>query len=183
MQPAIFLDRDGVIIENRLDYVRNWEQAKILPGALASLARISKSSYKLVIVTNQAGIGRGLISRQTVDEINEKLVEQIEQAGGRIHGIYVCPHSPDDGCDCRKPQPGMIWQAARELDIDLKNSILVGDNLSDLQAGRAAGIGRLVLVRTGLGNAFAGRLVEAGFWDVKVFDDLEQAVSSLVKEP
>jgi len=179
MQPAIFLDRDGVILENRLDYIRNWEQAIILPGALASLARISKSSYKLVIITNQAGVGRGLISREIVDEINEKLIEKVEQAGGRIDGIYVCPHSPDDGCDCRKPRPGMIWQAARELDIDLKNSILVGDNLSDLQAGRAAAVGRLVLVRTGLGDVFAGALVEAGFVEVDVFDDREQALSSL----
>jgi D-glycero-D-manno-heptose 1,7-bisphosphate phosphatase len=180
MHPAIFLDRDGVIIENRPDYVQTWEDVKFISGALPALARIKDTSFKIVIVTNQAGIGRGIISRMVAEDINARLIHEIRQANGRIDGLYFCPHKPEDGCSCRKPQQGLILQAAEDLIIDLRRSIMIGDNLSDVQAGQAAGIEQLVLVRTGLGKEFAQGLEKAGFAFVPVYDSLADALANLV---
>jgi D-glycero-D-manno-heptose 1,7-bisphosphate phosphatase len=151
VEPAIFLDRDGVLIENRPSYVRSWEDVHIFHHALVALARISSAPYKIVLVTNQSAVGRGLISLQVAWGINKRLVSVIEGAGGRIDGVFMCPHAPQDQCACRKPKPGLLIQAARELSIDLSRSFLIGDAISDLQAGQAAGINKTVLVRTGLG--------------------------------
>ncbi len=152
MFPAIFLDRDGVIIENRSDYVRSWEDVAFIPGALAALAKASISKYRIIIVTNQSAIGRGIISYQAAEEINQRLIQVISNAGGRVDGVFMCPHAPDENCFCRKPQPGLILQAAEALDLDLSHSTLIGDALSDIQAGQAAGVCQRILVRTGLGS-------------------------------
>jgi D-glycero-D-manno-heptose 1,7-bisphosphate phosphatase len=152
MFPAIFLDRDGVIIENRSDYVHSWEDVAFIPGALAALAKASTSKYKIIIVTNQSAIGRGIIPYQTADEINRRVVEVIENAGGRVDGIFMCPHAPEENCSCRKPQPGLLLQAAQALNLDLSRSMLIGDALSDIQAGQAAGVSHTIMVRTGRGD-------------------------------
>lgn len=179
MQPAIFIDRDGVIIENRALYVRTWDDVEIFPQALAALALPALARYRVVIVTNQAGIGKGLIPLETAHEINRRLVEIIRRAGGRVDGVYMCPHAPGDGCACRKPQPGLILQAAGELDLDLGQSILIGDALSDVQAGHAAGIPTTILVRTGRG-AEQERLIDPRMApQVKIFDSLHHALTSL----
>lgn len=150
--PAIFLDRDGVIIKNRADYVRSWDDVDIFPQALEALARLKQWPGKIVIVTNQSVVGRGLISLQDAQDINRYLLREIETAGGRIDAVYMCPHAPDDNCACRKPRPGMLNQAAKDLHIDLKQSIMIGDALTDLAAGRAAGVREVALVRTGHGE-------------------------------
>jgi histidinol-phosphate phosphatase family protein len=180
MVPAIFLDRDGVIIEHRPNYVRSWADVEFIPGIFPALARLATTGYQNVIITNQAGIGRGLFTRKTVDEINCRIGQEIIRANGRIDGIYTCPHLPEDCCACRKPRPGLILQAAEELDLDLANSILIGDNLSDIQAGQAAGVGQVVLVRTGLGARFAQNLTEGQVQEIKIYDDLAQALERLV---
>ena len=112
MFPAIFLDRDGVIIENVPAYVRSWADVSIFPQAVQALVRLNHSPYKIVIVTNQAGIGKGLFSQAEAESINQRLIGEIERAGGRIDGVFMCPHTPNDGCDCRKPKPGLFMQAA-----------------------------------------------------------------------
>ena len=109
---AIFLDRDGVLIENRSEYVREWSHVKILPGALEALSRLQ--DYKIIIVTNQSAVGRGLISLEIAHEINNQLIEVIKENKGRIDGIFMCPHTPDDQCSCRKTKPGLLLQAAKE---------------------------------------------------------------------
>jgi D-glycero-D-manno-heptose 1,7-bisphosphate phosphatase len=180
MYPAIFLDRDGVIIENRPDYVRSWQDVFIYPQALSALARISSSPYKIILVTNQSAIGRGIISFQTGAEINDRLVNEIRAAGGRIDGVFMCPHAPEDGCDCRKPRPGLFYQAAQALSLDLKNSVMIGDALTDLLAASSAGIQRVILVRTGRG-AEQERLPEAGQIEpLLVSDSLSDALSELI---
>jgi D-glycero-D-manno-heptose 1,7-bisphosphate phosphatase len=181
MQPALFLDRDGVIIENRPDYVRGWQDVEIYPQALAALAALKASPYRIVIVTNQSGVGRGLIPLQTAEEINRKLVQAIEAAGGRLDAVFMCPHAPADHCPCRKPKPGLLLEAAHRLSLDLSPSIVVGDALTDVIAGRAAGISRSVLVRTGRG-AEQARLPEfAGLAPVPLYDTLADALSALLK--
>jgi D-glycero-D-manno-heptose 1,7-bisphosphate phosphatase len=151
MRPTIFLDRDGVIIENRPNYVRDWAEVEFIPGVLDALAALAGSEFAIVIVTNQAGIGKGLIARAVADSINQKIRDAIVQAGGRVDGIYVCPHTDADQCACRKPKPGLLLQAARELSLDLARSWMVGDALTDLQAGQAAGV-QTVLVLSGRGS-------------------------------
>lgn len=153
MFPAVFLDRDGVIIENRDAYVRTWADVAFIPGALAALAKFSLMPYKIIIVTNQSAVGRGIILRATADEINRRVVEEIEKFGGRVDGVFICPHAPQDNCNCRKPLPGLIFQAAEVHKIDLNHSVMVGDAISDLLAGQNAGIRRTYLVKTGRGAA------------------------------
>jgi len=152
MNPAIYLDRDGVIIENRTDYVRDWSQVYIFPQALRGLSLLCQTPFKIIIVTNQSAVGRGLISLDTALDINQRLVEQIEQTGSRIDGVFMCPHSPENGCLCRKPAPGLLLDAAQALSVDLERSYLVGDAVTDLLAGEAAGIRQTVLVKTGRGS-------------------------------
>lgn len=176
-QPAVFLDRDGVIIENRARYVRAWADVAFLPGALAALATLSRAPLAVVIVTNQSAVGRGLLSESEAEAINAGLLAAIRAAGGRVDAVYLCPHTDADGCDCRKPAPGLLRRAAAELDLDLPRSVLIGDALSDLAAGRAAGVGRVALVRTGRGaeqeHLAAGQRLD-------VFDNLADALAALL---
>jgi D-glycero-D-manno-heptose 1,7-bisphosphate phosphatase len=151
MFPAIFLDRDGVIIENRANYVRSWSDVVFFPHALEALSEASRSPYKFVIVTNQSAVGRGILPYSLALDLNQGVVDEIVQHGGRIDGAYICPHSPHDGCECRKPKPGLLLQAAAELSIDLKQSIMIGDALTDIQAGQSAGVYQTVLLMTGRG--------------------------------
>lgn len=181
MFPAIFLDRDGVIIENRPQYVRHWGDVQIFPEALAALARLKDSPYKIVIVTNQAGIGRGLIPICVAEEINRRLREEAEKAGGRIDAVYVCPHRPDEGCSCRKPLPGLILQAAQELNIDLSRSVMIGDALTDLEAGFAAKVGQVALVQTGLGQETLHSPKILDLAHFSIYADLAQALEDLTQ--
>ena len=155
LRRAAFIDRDGVINEER-NYDHRIEDFVLLPGAIAGLRLLQEAGFALVVVTNQAGIGRGLYTVDDYRRLEEHMVERLGESGIRLDGIYFCPHHPTKGigdfkldCDCRKPAPGMLLRAARELGLDLSRSVLVGDKVSDLQAGRAAGLARCVLVRSG----------------------------------
>ncbi len=164
-RPAIFLDRDGVINENRDDYVKSWEEVFFLAGIFPALQRLQQSAYRVVLVTNQSAVGRGIITAQQALAVNRRVVETIEAWGGRIDASYLCQHQPDDGCDCRKPAPGMLLQAARDLNLDLARSYLIGDAMSDLQAAKAAGVqGILVLTGRGLQELRRSAATDALRW-------------------
>lgn len=179
MQPAIFLDRDGVIIENRPEYVRSWDDVFIFPQALTALAKARELPYKIVIITNQSTIGRGSVTKTVADEINRRLLAEIERTGGRIDGVFICPHRPEDECPCRKPKPGLLYQAAQELSLDLARSFLIGDALSDLQAGIAAGIHNIALVRTGRGE-FQARIPDINTMNsFPIYENLLEAISAI----
>jgi D-glycero-D-manno-heptose 1,7-bisphosphate phosphatase len=147
---AIFLDRDGVICENRVDHVKSWDEFRFLPGAKASLAALSKLGLPLIVITNQAIIGRGMVPARMVDDIHRLMVAEVEASGGRIDRVVYCPHRPEDQCACRKPEPGMLLQVAGEMGVDLSQSYLVGDAASDLLTGQCVGC-QLFLVLTGRG--------------------------------
>jgi D-glycero-D-manno-heptose 1,7-bisphosphate phosphatase len=180
MFPAVFLDRDGVLIENRSEYVREWSQVFIYPKTYLSLFRLHKAGYKIVIVTNQSAVGRGLLSIHTAEEINHRLVDLICENDGHVDRVYLCPHDPGDGCDCRKPKPGMILQAARELDLDLNRSWMIGDAWSDLLAAHAAGMQKLILVKTGRGNDQLLEPQPVVLHELQIADDLAGAVDILL---
>ncbi|MCB0164433.1 MAG: HAD family hydrolase [Anaerolineae bacterium] len=147
---AIFLDRDGVICENRSDYVKSWREFKFLPGAKQSLAALRYLGLPIIVVTNQSAIGQGLVPASVVENIHQRMIAEIQAYGGQISHVYCCPHHPQEGCDCRKPQPGMLLQAARELGVDLSRSYMVGDAMTDLRAGQQAGC-HPIMVLTGRG--------------------------------
>jgi len=152
---AAFIDRDGVLNEERA-FVHRIEDFAFVPGAIDALRMLKTAGYLLVVVTNQSGIARGLYSETDYLALTEHIRERLEAEGISLDAIEYCPHLPDAPlsqyrleCDCRKPKPGMLIRAIRALDIEPKASFIVGDRLSDIEAGRAAGIGRCFLVRTG----------------------------------
>jgi D-glycero-D-manno-heptose 1,7-bisphosphate phosphatase len=181
MYPALLLDRDGVIIENCSNYVRSWSDVEIFPQALRGLSLIKNSPYKIVIVTNQSAVGRGLVELSEVHRINDRLIRAIQIAGGRVDGVFICPHTPQDNCDCRKPRPGLVLQAARALTLDLSRSIMIGDAVTDLQAGAAAGITNLALVLTGRGADQAAHLPIGHLGSYSIFDTLSDALKTLIQ--
>ncbi|HNB52773.1 MAG TPA: HAD-IIIA family hydrolase [Anaerolineales bacterium] len=183
MRPAIFLDRDGVIIENCPNYVRSLDDVQIFEQAVVALAKIRTSPFAIIVVTNQSAVGRGIISIEQAHSINTHVVQAIVQAGGRIDRVYMCPHVPGDDCNCRKPRPGMLLQASKELSIDLAHSIMIGDAFSDLLAGQAAGVGKLALVRTGRGAVQEQKPVPAELEGYAVYDALADAFEHLVVPP
>jgi D-glycero-D-manno-heptose 1,7-bisphosphate phosphatase len=180
MYPAIFLDRDGVLIENRSDYVRDWSQVKIIPEAIRVLSLSPLKRYKIVIVTNQSAVGRGLILPESALEINHRLVNLIHHHGGQVDGIYMCPHKPDDNCLCRKPKPGLLLQAARELSLDLQRSWMIGDAWSDVQAGQKAGVRHTIILRTGRGTEQLSQPWPEDIADHLIFDNLPMAFDAIV---
>lgn len=179
LSPAVFIDRDGVIIENRADYVKSWDEVTFYPKSLSALASIRARPYKIVIVTNQAGIAKGLIPLDVAETINRQLTGIIEAQGGRVDAIYMCPHRFEDGCACRKPKPGLLLQASSELGIDLSQSIMIGDALSDLQAGKAAGVAHNILVLTGRGKDQVLLPQAEELKPFQVCADLEEAFSKV----
>lgn len=151
-----FLDRDGVINVDT-GYVHRWDDFRFLEGAIEAMQHLSKRNIGMVIVTNQAGIARGLYSEKQYVELRGRMLAHLEAVGVSLMGVYHCPHHIDGvvpafaiNCDCRKPKPGMLLRAARELSIDLDTSFLIGDQLTDIQAAHAAGVKEAYLIQTSL---------------------------------
>lgn len=137
---AVFLDRDGVINVERKDYVKCWEEFVWLEGAKEALAELARTDFKIIIITNQAGIGKGLIPLCVLDDIHARMKREIESGGGRIDAIYVCPHRSDEGCLCRKPRPGLVIKARDEMGINLKDSFFIGDTPTEVEMARGLGL-------------------------------------------
>lgn len=150
----IILDRDGVINQDSAQFIKSPEEWRPIPGSLEAIARLEEAGYRVVIATNQSGVGRGLFDMDTLNAINDKMIRMVGQAGGRIDAIFFCPHAADSTCNCRKPKPGLFHQIAERFNIDLTGVPTVGDSLRDLQAGVAAGC-TPYLVLTGKGTKTA----------------------------
>ncbi len=156
LKPAVFLDRDGVVIEDS-HYLGSRDRVQLVPGAAEAIAGLNRAGWVVVIVTNQSGVGRGLFTETDVDSVHDHLLELLRGYGAKIDAFQYCPHHPEAElpafrieCECRKPRPGMLLRAAAELGIDLAESWMIGDRVSDLEAGAAVGC-RTALVRTGYG--------------------------------
>lgn len=153
----MFLDRDGCLTEE-MGYVNHVSRVRLLPRAAEAIKRLNRAAVPAVVVTNQAGIARGYFSPDVLEAVNAEVARQLAQQGARLDGVYVCPHHPREGeppyrarCRCRKPRPGLLLRAARDLAIDLAASVMVGDKISDVAAGQAAGAAG-ILVLTGYGR-------------------------------
>ena len=181
-RPAVFMDRDGCLIEE-MGYLNHPSRVRILPRTAAAVSRLNAAGIPALMATNQAGIARGYFSEETLAEINAEVVRQLELEGARLDGLYVCTHHPTAGspphrqlCACRKPKPGLLHRAAEELGLDLSRSVMVGDKPSDVEAGQAAGAAG-VMVLTGYGRGEWEHHRHA--WTVKpdhVAEDLLDAV-------
>ena len=147
----VILDRDGVINADSDDYIKSPEEWKPIPGSLEAIARLTQAGFHLVVATNQSGLQRGLFDMATLNAMHDKMHKAVNQLGGSIDAVFFCPHAPDAGCACRKPQPGMLLEIARRYKIALAEVAVIGDTLRDLRAASAAGA-RPVLVLTGKGG-------------------------------
>lgn len=172
---AIFLDRDGVINVNRADHVKTWDEFVFLPGALDALRQIAASEFRVLVATNQAAIARGLTTEESVREIHARMLAEVARAGGRVDAVYYCPHLPEENCNCRKPRVGMYLRGAREWNVDLARSYVIGDALADVAAAQAIGA-QPILVLTGRGRAQNAELIANNHSGYYVADDLLGAV-------
>jgi len=159
---AVFLDRDGVINERAAPhcYVTSPEQVVILPYAAEGIRRLRAQGFLAIMVTNQAGVGRGIMQLAELEAVQVRVRDELGRGSAVLDAIYYCPHAPSDGCDCRKPKDGMLRRAASDLRVDLSQSFMVGDSLSDVQAGQRAGCAT-ILVRCGGAPEDGGALVRA----------------------
>lgn len=180
LRPAVFLDRDGTLIED-VGYLDRLERLRLYPWTIEAVRLINRAGYAVVVVTNQAGVARGLIEERVVHDVHDVLDRQLEAAGARVDGWYYCPHEPDApipayrrDCDCRKPKPGLVRRAAADLRLDLARSIVIGDRWTDVQLGAAVG-SRAIMVETGYG-ASQKRRQPPGIAADAIVKDLVEAV-------
>lgn len=161
---VVFLDRDGVI--NRVlrnGYVRSWKEFVFLPGSLSAIRELRLSGFQIFIVSNQAGVGKGIVGQQALQDIHARLLKRIEEESGEVKAVYFCQHRPEENCRCRKPEPGLLLAAARDYKINLSRTYLVGDTIKDIQAGQKVGA-FTILVKTGKGKA---EMARRHHWPVK----------------
>ncbi len=158
MNKAVFLDRDGVITKEPPYYAHRIDQLELVPKSAEAIRLLNKNGFKVIIISNQSGVARGYYQEKDIQIYNNEMKRQLEKKGARIDAIYCCPHHPEAviekyriDCDCRKPKPGMLRQAEKDLNLDLKCSFLIGDKTSDIEAGYRAGC-KTILVLTGHGN-------------------------------
>jgi len=169
MPKMIILDRDGVINEDSDDYIKTVDEWNPIPGSLEAINRLKKAGYLVTVATNQSGISRGLFNEEVLRQIHGKMHRLLARRGARVDGIFYCPHGPQDNCACRKPKPGLLFQIAKQFDINLAETVFVGDSISDIRAAEMANA-IPVLVRTGKGEQVMQNYPEAV--NVPVYDDL-----------
>nr|WP_298414134.1 D-glycero-beta-D-manno-heptose 1,7-bisphosphate 7-phosphatase [uncultured Halomonas sp.] len=176
---VIILDRDGVINEDSDHYIKSLEEWAPYPQAINAIGRLTKAGWTLAVATNQSGIARGYFTEYSLLLIHEAMINEIEDAGGRIAHVAYCPHGPEDDCACRKPRPGLLEQIRLALGMEhLSNAWMVGDSLRDLQAGASMGC-QLALVRTGKGNITLADDLPA---ETRIYKDLEEFANFLLDE-
>ncbi|MGZ5015254.1 MAG: D-glycero-beta-D-manno-heptose 1,7-bisphosphate 7-phosphatase [Methylobacter sp.] len=175
----VLLDRDGVINHDSDDFIKSPEQWLPIEGSLEAIALLNEHGYKVVVITNQSGLARGLLDAATLEKIHEKMQRMVAEKGGKIDAIYFCPHGPDDDCSCRKPKPGLIETFAADNHVNLSDIAFIGDSLRDLQAAQAAGASP-ILVKTGKGRK---TLIENPNLDIPVFENLYDAAKHLTSRP
>lgn len=183
MSRAVFLDRDGVLntppaAEKR--YITHWQEFRFLPGSLAALRKLHRAGCRVVVVSNQAGVGRRLFTSAALRLITRRMLQKIRSSGGKVSAVYYCTHTPQRRCACRKPRPGLLLRAARRFSIDPRRSFLIGDNATDIRMGRTAGC-RTVLVLSGVTSRRQARSIRPA--PHHTARDLSAAVRWMLRQP
>lgn len=176
----MILDRDGVINRDSSDFVKSADEWIPLDGSIEAIAALSKAGFTVAVASNQSGLARGLFDADALSAMNQKMRDLAATAGGHVDHIAICPHGPDDGCDCRKPKPGLLHQISAHFGAGLSNVPAIGDSLRDIQAAQSAGA-RPILVRSGNGQKTAENLPPA-LAAIEIYDDLAAAANALVAE-
>lgn len=177
-QSYVLLDRDGVINHDDVGYIKSVNEWIPISGSLEAITMFNENGFKVIVITNQSGIGRGLYDEPAMQEIHREMLKRVKQLGGKIENIYFCPHDPDAKCLCRKPEPGMFKAFSKDYDRQLNDLYYVGDKLSDLQAAKAAGA-KSILVKTGKGEQ---TLAENPQINSPIFENLYEAAKFIIAE-
>ena len=177
LQPAVFLDRDGTINQD-IGYIDSPERLFIIDGAASAIKRLNSKGFRVVVITNQSGVGRGYFTKEAADSVNKKLEEVLKREGAHLDGIYYCPHHPDDNCECRKPRIGLLEKAKNDLAIDFKKSYVIGDKGSDIEIAQGI-VGKGILVLTGSGKDEKQKLNHEPSY---IATDLKDAVEWIIKD-
>lgn len=180
----IILDRDGVINQDSPNYIKSAQEWQPIPGSVEAIARLSRSGYTIAVATNQSGLSRGLFGLDELESMHDKMRSLVAEAGGHIDAVYYCPHLPEEGCNCRKPEPGLYRAIAQEFAANLAGVPIIGDSIRDLQACISVG-GEPILVRTGKGRESEDQLRvkrNVSLGHIHVFDNLADAVTHLLTE-
>jgi len=180
LQKVAFLDRDGVINRDSADYIKHWSEFEFLPKSLEALKQLKQNGFTTIVITNQSVIHRKMVSREGLDHIHTRMKASVQSSGGEITDIFFCPHTPEDRCDCRKPKPGLIYQAKKRYRIDLANAVMVGDTAKDIECARNAGCRYALLVKTGNGIQAEKILKEKAIHPDHVAQDLFNAVHWII---
>lgn len=176
MIKLIILDRDGVVNEDSPEYIKSPTEWHAIPGSLEAIAKLNQANFKVVVATNQSGLARGYFTQETLEQIHQKMLTQIANVGGHLDGIFICPHGPQDNCDCRKPKPGLLLQIAAKFNLKPEELLLIGDSMRDLLAAKACGA-NAILVKTGNGTkTLANQQIT-----VPIFDNLAQAATAIIE--
>jgi len=173
----IILDRDGVINEDSDDYIKSPDEWIPIAGSLEALGKLSQNGFKVIIITNQSGIGRKIFSIEMLNAIHKKMCINLAQYGGVIDGIFFCPCAPEENCNCRKPKSGLYNEVSDRLQISLENVFCVGDKITDIQAAQNAGA-KPILVKSGKENIDSGNIPE----NIPIYDDLLSFVNKVITE-
>ena len=176
---VVILDRDGVINEDSDDYIKSPDEWIPIPGSLEAISRLNRAGYRVFILTNQSGVGRGLFDIETLHAIHQKLITELHKLGGRVDAILYCPHAPDAGCSCRKPEPGLFKEVEKRIQQDLIGTFAIGDSYRDLQAAETAKA-TPILVLTGKGNkTYMG--YKEQLKGIPCYENLSAAVDALLE--
>jgi D-glycero-D-manno-heptose 1,7-bisphosphate phosphatase len=151
LDKVVFLDRDGVINLDRADYIKSWSEFIFIPQSIEAIKELTLKGFHAIVITNQSVINRHMVSINGLEDIFSMMKNEVRAGGGLIHDVFFCPHIPEDNCDCRKPKPGLIYQAKNKYHIELADAVMIGDSAKDIECARNAGCGKAVLVKTGNG--------------------------------
>ena len=180
LKKVVFLDRDGTINRDSPAYIKSREEFEFLPGSLEAIKNLTVNGFVNFVITNQSAVPRHLISLNELEFVHNMMTETVALNGGEIKDIFYCPHMPEDGCDCRKPEPGLIHQARKKYRIDLTAAVMVGDSPKDVECARRAGCGRAVLVKSGKEDDAEDELKTRQIFPDYVAEDLLDAAKWII---
>ena len=181
LKKVVFLDRDGTINRDSADYIKSREEFQFLPGSLEAIKKLTQHGFAAIVITNQSAVPRKLISAMELEAVHNMMIDAAAQIGAEIKDIFYCPHMPDDGCNCRKPEPGLIYQAREKYAIDLSAAVMVGDSAKDIECAHRAGCGKTVLVKSGLKDDVAQKLQTRQIRVDFIAKDLYEAAKWIIK--
>ena len=183
LKKVVFLDRDGTINRDSHAYIKSWEEFEFIPGSLEAIKEFTSNGFVNIVITNQSAVPRKLISLKDLEFVHNMMMQTVASSGGEIKDVFYCPHMPEDDCDCRKPEPGLIYQAQKKYGLDLNTAVMVGDSAKDIECARRAGCGKAVLVKSGKEDDVERVLKASQIFPDYVAEDLLDAAKWIIANP